>query len=89
MSHTDQSRCAHILISLDQLVQTGKFFKEAASNGPGDLVSARDLLKEVGTSANRRFHEALDELEIECVRRTHMQIPIRQSYHQRVACHRL
>jgi len=48
-------------------------------------VSARDLLKEVGTSANRRFHEALDELEIECVRRIHMHIPMRPCHHQRFA----
>jgi len=74
-----------VLIFLSQLVQTGKFFKEAASDGPGDLVSARDLLKEVGTSANRRFHEALDELEIERVRRVHLRISLRPYYHQRIA----
>ena len=51
-----------------QLVQTGKFFKDAASENPEDLVTAKDVLTEVGNSANRRFHEALDELEIEFVR---------------------
>ena len=62
------------LISL-QLVQTGKFFKEAASDEPGDLVSAKHLLTEVGTSANRRFHEALDEIEIEFVRASASNFP--------------
>lgn len=50
------------------LVQTGKFFRDAASREPKDLVAARNLLKQVGESANNRFHEALDEIEIEITR---------------------
>ncbi|KAL8821121.1 MAG: hypothetical protein Q9191_007373 [Dirinaria sp. TL-2023a] len=50
------------------LVQTGKFFRDAASREPKDHVAARNLLKQVGESANNRFHEALDEIEMEITR---------------------
>ena len=52
---------------LAQLVQTGKFFQNAASGNPKPLGLERKVLQATGASANTRFHDALDEVEVEIV----------------------
>ncbi|MCJ1426160.1 hypothetical protein MMC29_004062 [Sticta canariensis] len=50
------------------LVRTGKFFQNASSHDPKHLVYTKESITQVVTAANRRFHEALDEVEIEIIR---------------------
>lgn len=52
---------------LPQLVRTGKFFQNASSHDPKHLVYTKESITQDVTAANRRFHEALDEVEIEIV----------------------
>lgn len=50
------------------LVRTGKFFQNSSSHDPKHLVYTKESITQVVTAANRRFHDALDEVEIELIR---------------------
>ncbi|MCJ1461953.1 hypothetical protein MMC07_000553 [Pseudocyphellaria aurata] len=50
------------------LVRTGKFFQNAASHDPKHLVHTTESITKAVTEANRKFHDALDEVEIEIIR---------------------
>ncbi|KAL8794617.1 MAG: hypothetical protein Q9195_002813 [Heterodermia aff. obscurata] len=50
------------------LVQTGKFFQNAASANPIPMLLEKKRIQETAASANDRFHEALDEIEVEILR---------------------
>lgn len=52
---------------VQQLVQTGKFFRDAASHDPQDLAFARRSISKAIQPAHEKFHHALDEIEIEIV----------------------
>jgi len=54
---------------LEQVIQTGKFFEAAAIN-KDNIGQAAKHLKLFLPGAQKRFHEALDELEIELVSHT-------------------
>ena len=48
-------------------MQTGEVFRNRSQHDPKALGNTREMLKEVIPKANERFHEALDEIELEIV----------------------
>lgn len=54
-------------IDIVQLVQTGKVFRDRSLHDPKALGNTRERLKKIIPIANERFHEALDEVELEIV----------------------
>ena len=48
-------------------MQTGKVFRNHSLHDPKALGNTREMLKKVIPGANERFHEALDEIELEIV----------------------
>ncbi|KAL8967854.1 MAG: hypothetical protein Q9183_002735 [Haloplaca sp. 2 TL-2023] len=57
-----ESTMAHVL------KETGKFFRASQSNDPRQSAFARAAIAQTIPIANQRFHEALDEIEIEIIR---------------------
>lgn len=57
----------HADTCVQQLVQTGKFFRDAASHDLKDLAFARRSISKAIQPAHEKFHHALDEIEIEIV----------------------
>ena len=60
------------MLTLTQLVQTGKFFQNAMSSNPRPLILEKKRIQATATSVNDRFHEALDEIEVEIVSGCHL-----------------
>lgn len=60
-------RLIDILIDIVQLMQTGKVFRDRSLHDPKALGNTRERLKKVIPIANERFHEALDEIELQIV----------------------
>ena len=50
-----------------QLVQAGKFFRDSSSHEPKHRVPIKRVVNQSVLAANQRFHDALDEIEIEIV----------------------
>ena len=55
------------MLTLMQLVQTGKFFQNATSSNPRPLILEKKRIQATASSVNDRFHEALDKIEVEIV----------------------
>ena len=51
-----------------QLLQTSKILRDPASRDMKPVGLTRRRITEIVNSANQRFHEALDEIEVEIVR---------------------
>ncbi|SLM39249.1 hypothetical protein LPUS_09758 [Lasallia pustulata] len=47
------------------LIQTGEVFRSRSLHDPNALGNTREMLKKIIPKANERFHEALDEIELE------------------------
>ena len=48
-------------------MHTGKVFRSRSLHDPNALGNTREMLKKIIPKANERFHEALDEIELEIV----------------------
>ena len=56
-----------VLTDILQLMQTGKVFRNRSLHDPKALGNTSEMLKKVIPKANERFHEALDEIELNIV----------------------
>ena len=51
-----------------QFLQTAKVFRESESRNPKQAGLTKRRITEIVTMANHRYHDALDEIEVEIVR---------------------